>query len=439
MLSHRAKFASALIAALALALSTGAFAAHVPVGADFRISNVGSDGDKERAAYEPAIAYNSQANNYLVVWKGDGSTGDDEFEIFGQLMAANGTEIGSDFQISNANSLNMATNREAFNPAVTYNSQANQYLVSWTADGLATDNDFEIFGQRLSATGEEIGIDFQISAVEPATTSRAAFNPAIAYNSRANQYLVSWSADGLPLANDEFEIFGQLLAADGAKVESNFQISQSNAGGKTEGDAFEPAIAYNPEADEYLVSWWGDGLATNDEFEIFGQRLNGAGAELGGDFRISTTDAGGKTERDAFEPAIAYNSQADEYLVSWTADGLATDDEFEIFGQRLSGSGAEQGGDFRISTTGSDGDKARETYEPAIAYNPRANEYLVSWTADGLATNDEFEIFGQRLNAAGAKQGSELPDLDHRQPTATQRAKPMTPSSPTTPRPTSTS
>ena len=52
----------------------------------------------------------------------------------------------------------------------------------------------------------------------------------------------------------------------------------------------------------------------------------------------------------AARPAVAYNSQANGYLVVFRADGLATDDEDEVFGQRLSASGEELGGDFRIPT-----------------------------------------------------------------------------------------
>jgi hypothetical protein len=40
--------------------------------------------------------------------------------------------------------------------------------------------------------------------------------------------------------------------------------------------------------------------------------------------------------------------------------------------------------DFRISFTGSDGDTAFGATDPAVAYNGRANEYLVVWTGDDI-------------------------------------------------------
>ena len=60
--------------------------------------------------------------------------------------------------------------------------------------GSLVDNEFEIFGQRLSAAGGEVGAnDFRISDMGPdGNGSFAVLNPAIAYNSQPNEYLVVW-------------------------------------------------------------------------------------------------------------------------------------------------------------------------------------------------------------------------------------------------------
>jgi hypothetical protein len=60
------------------------------VGAnDFRISDMGPDGDTAFQAARPALPANPRADEYLVIWEGDDDTGtldDDEDEIFGQLL-----------------------------------------------------------------------------------------------------------------------------------------------------------------------------------------------------------------------------------------------------------------------------------------------------------------------------------------------------------------
>ncbi len=107
--------------------------------------------------------------------------------------------------------------------------------------------------------------------------------------------------------------------------------------------------------------------------------------------------ADGDAERAAFEPAIARGSNPDEYRVVWQGDGLATDEEYEIFGQRIGIAGDEIGGDFRISNVGADGDAGRNAVR--LGDRPRLDEERVSdgVGGDGLATNEEFEIFGRRL------------------------------------------
>jgi len=61
------------------------------IGADFRLSDMGPDGDANYDAFDPAVAYNRTNNQYLVVWYGDDDTPplvDGEYEVFGQRFAS---------------------------------------------------------------------------------------------------------------------------------------------------------------------------------------------------------------------------------------------------------------------------------------------------------------------------------------------------------------
>jgi RTX calcium-binding nonapeptide repeat (4 copies) len=377
-------------------LSAVAAAELQPAGPEFRISTSGADADASRRAGEPTVVFNSSANEYLVIWEAD-SFADDEFEIFGQRLSAAGAEIGTEFRISTT-----GVDRDAFEPAIAFNPSANEYLVTWQADGLATDNEFEIFGQRLSATGAALGAAFRISTTRAdGDVNRVAFEPTVAFNPSANEYLVTWVADGFA-TNDEFEIFGQRLSATGAELGADFRISTTGADGDESRGASNPTVIHNSSANEYLLIWQADGLATDNHFEILGQRLSATGAKLGPDFPISNS-AG---DRRGFEPAIAFNSSANEYLATWGGDPLPTDGEFdaEIFAQRLSATGAKLGPDFPISNSAEEG----AAFEPAIAYNPGADEYLATWEADGIAVRGKSEIFGQRLSATGAELGADF-------------------------------
>ncbi len=367
------------------------------LGADFRISTTPTEADERTGAARPSVAYNGQANEYFVVWHADAVGADDKFEVFGQRVSAAGAEIGTDLQLSTTGAPTEAA-RDATDASVAVD-QAGNYLVVWAADGLATVDQDEIFGQRVSPTGTELGVDFRISRTGTAdSVDRDAARPRVAYGSVANEFLVVWQADALPV-DDKFEIRGQLITATGLDDGPNFRISSTGFDSDAARDATDASVAFNTNTNQFLVAWEADGLAIDDEVEIFGQRISVGGAEEGVDFRISSAGADGDAARDAENPSVAFSGPSGEYLVAWEADGLATDDEFEIFGQRVGATGAEVGADFRVSATGADGDAARDASAAAVTSSGPAGEYLAVWRADGLATDGEFEVFAQRLTA----------------------------------------
>ena len=404
----------------------------------FRISAMGPDGDQLYDAFIPAVAYNSVNHEYLVVWQGDDNTPplvDDEHEIFGQRIdAATGAEVGvDDFRISDMGPDGDSA-YDAERVAVAYNSVDNEYLVVWQGDDDTlplVNNETEIFGQRIdAATGAEVGDnDFRISDMGPdGDSAHDAEWVALAYNSVDNEYLVVWQGDDgtPPLANGEFEIFGQRIdAATGAEVGDNdFRISDMGPDGLLLYDAFIPAVAYNSVNHEYLVVWHGDDNAApvvDDEREIFGQRIDAAtGVELGeNDFRISDMGPDGDPDFDAVRPSVAHDSVGNQYLVVWEGDDSTpplVDNEVEIFGQLIDGaSGAETGdNDFRISSMGPDGNSIYSAESPSVVHNSVDRMWLVLWTGDDNTpplVNNEREIYGQRISAVT---GAELVGDDFR-------------------------
>jgi hypothetical protein len=310
---------------------------------------------------------------------------------------------------------------------VAYNPTEDQYLVVWEGDDDTpplVEGEWEIYGQRVdAATGTEIGADLRLSDMGPdGDTNYGAYNPAVAYNPAEDQYLVVWYGDDDTgtLVDNEYEIFGQRVnAATGAEIGVDIRLSDMGPDGDASYAAWYPAVAYNPTEDQYLVVWQGDddtGPLVDEEWEIFGQRLEATtGAEVGAnDLRLS--DMGGDALFDAWYPAVAYNSAEDEYLVVWQGDdntaGLV-DGEFEIYGQRVdAATGAEIGVDLRLSDMGPDGDANYGAFAPAVAYNLKEDQYLVVWYGDDNTpplVGHEYEIFGQRVDAAtGGEIGADL-------------------------------
>jgi hypothetical protein len=385
--------------------------ANLLIGDPFRISQASTAG-ADRAAASPDIAYNRDDNEYLVVWKANGLSGARlrmATEIFGQrINAATGAEIGSDFRISNMSDGGM--DRHARSPQIVYNSVAREYLVVWQGSGTITTPDqfFEIYGQRLSRTGTEVGSDFRISNTTDlgkinTNFVRASASADVAWNSADNQYLVVWTGMGQPEDVVKLEVYGQLLTSNGEAIGKDFRISDTtNQGNNFHASA--PEVAYNSTNNQYLIVWSG-GFMKESQTEVWGQGLTAQGRPLGkgnGDFRISQINTSVGSDRYAGPPNLAHNSSNNEYFVVFNASGLAAtaNEVNEIYGQRIDAAKLEETGpqDFRISHTGGAKDEADS---PRVAYDSLAKEYLVIWR--GVRSAAPFEIFGQRLSLTGTE------------------------------------
>lgn len=386
-----------------------------PVGSSFQISNMGPPGDPAYDANFPDVSAGGSV--FLVVWQGDDNTSplvDNEFEIYGQLVnATTGALSGSRIRISDMGP-DGNTNYSASQSAVTFNSQQNEFLVVWAGDdntGSLVDNEFEIYGQRITLAGAETGInDFRISDMGPdGSTLYNAFAPDVAWNSANNQYMVVWHGDdnNLPFVDNELEIFIQRLdGVTGGPVGVNdAQISDMGPNGDVNYRGQNPSIAAL--GSNYLIVWQGDDNTAplvDNENEIFGQLITNAGAEIGtNDFRISSMGPDGNINFNATNPSVSSNTNFNSYLVVWQGDDNTAplvDNEFEIYGQIITSSGTESGTDFRLSDAGGLGNITYTAIRPALTYNSVGREFLIVWDGDDNSTttiDNEFEIWGQRF------------------------------------------
>ena len=375
---------------------------------DFRISFVATDGDNTFNASNSATAYNSNNQEYLVIWQADTDEGalvDGKFEIYGQRVnALTGALNGSPFRITRTGIDSDATNT-ARDPALAYNSDTNQFIVIWVAPVNSDPNDIEIQGQLINANGTLSGGAFVISNMGDHITQPAAKEPAVLYNPTEDHFFVLWS--GAKDVADKFEIYGRRIQTDGTPIDiDDIRISTMGPGGDTAYEAKAPAVAYSSKDNYYLVVWAGDtneNLQVDDEFEIFAQRINASdGTESGtSDIRISDMGGIGNTTFQANAPAVAYDSNTDQFLVVWEGtDDAGSDTSQEIYGQFLSGSDTTEIGlnDQLLSKMGPPNDSNFTAQTPAVVFNATENEFLIVWSGDDDSlADDEFEIYGQRV------------------------------------------
>jgi hypothetical protein len=164
--------------------------------------------EKDVDNIKPRVAYNLLHDEYFVVWtniRGGGAAKD----IYARRLKADRTLSPVFAIISDANAYN-------YDPDVVYNPLQDEYLVVWTYDVSPTDSD--IWARRVTWNGAKLDQPqyqkFQIS--RPGDTGDKQINPAVTYNSKLNEYLVVYE-NAFGTLNDIDAI--RIQAADGSQVD----------------------------------------------------------------------------------------------------------------------------------------------------------------------------------------------------------------------------
>jgi hypothetical protein len=164
--------------------------------------------------------------------------------------------------------------------------------------------------------------------------------------------------------------------------------------------AFTPAVAYNSQQQEYLVLWWNDRPGNDD---IYGQRISKTGTRLGPWFAVAYGSG-----YDRRYPRVAYNSSTNEYLVTWYQ--FDSSYVYSVQGQRLSVTGQPQGGTIDIGA----GTSSLMYFYSAVAYDPTDDKYLVLYTSF-VASSYKHAVLAQAFNSNGSTWGASFeiaPNLD---------------------------
>ncbi|MBN2149421.1 MAG: hypothetical protein JW726_18680, partial [Anaerolineales bacterium] len=180
----------------------------------------------------PAAAYNSQRQEYLVVW-GNIRTGCSD--IAAQRISTSGTLLGSRIWVAHG------CPEDRDNPDVAYNSQDDEYLVVWNED------ETDVRGQLLSGDGALSGAAFDIAlSVNDGSTSYTGSDPVVAYNATENLYLMVYDSH----LTTGHGILAQALSNNGSAYGTSFEIEALSTS-----SALQPDVAYNSLRNEFLVVW----------------------------------------------------------------------------------------------------------------------------------------------------------------------------------------
>ena len=244
------------------------------------------------------------------------------------------------------------------------------FVVVWHSYG-QDGSGFGIFGQRHDSLGQRVGGEFQVNTFTPQSQT----TPAIA-SADDGSFVVVWES----LDGSFYGVFGQRFDASGAPVGSELQVNTS-----TYLQQVQPDVAVSDDGD-FTVVWFSEHNQAN-RWEVMGQRYDGSGNPVGGEFQISSA-----TTISDFDPAISY--LPDGFAVVW-AKGSSSD----IMGRLYDASGSPIGGEFLVNTatTGTQS-------TPAIAAD-EDGDFVVVWESGNLSGTG---IYGRRFDSSGEPLGEEF-------------------------------
>ena len=207
-------------------------------------------------------------------------------------------------------------------------------------------------------------------------------SPAVAHGGR--QYLVVWEEH---VHGGEVAIYGRFVGSGGEPLGSSFPIRHD-----TNQQFYRPDVAYSPRHDTFLVVFYWQYSA--DDYDIWAMPVSGDGVV--GTRIIVDGDLG---DRDWY-PSVAYNSQADEFLVVYEKYISSTRRDIEA--QRVRAADGTLASWRNIAGAADDLRRL-----PDVAYNAARNEYLIAYTLHPSPTGGG-DIVARISDATMATLGSEL-------------------------------
>ena len=332
---------------------------------------------------EPSAATLSDGS-YIVVWRSDSSGGSADgsgFGIFGQRFAADGSPLGTEFQI-NTQAVNTQDQPDV--AALT----GGGFVVTWRDQNSSTDGSSSaVSAQRFDNAGVSQGSEFVVNS----TTTSGQYEPAIAELNDGGFVVVyrdDSGSDGSASA-----VLGQRFDASGDLVGGEFQVN-------TETGSFQ----YEPDVSSlagggFVVTWTsyssgsaGDGIGQG----IFAQRYDASGNTVGTEFQVNTEVSG-----DQREPVVAGLADG-TFVVAWTdQNGLDTAGS-GVYAQHFAADGSPLGGQFRVNENVSS-----NQYEPSITAL-EGGGFVVSWRDDSSRDGSGAGVFGQQYNAIAERVDGEF-------------------------------
>lgn len=253
------------------------------IGSQFSVPTPGATTSQE------VEAITGLANGgFVVTWRDNAADGNG-YGVFAQVVAADGSKVGSQFLV------NTATAGFQYHSTVT--SLANgSFIVAWqdSSSGTLGDSSSSIKAQIFAANGSRIGSEFLVNT----QTAGVQLAPKIT-NLANGGFVVTWqdgysggAGSGTLGDSSGASVKGQVFAADGSKVGTEFLVNTQTAN-----DQSAPVVTALGSG--FVITWGdksgtlGDSSGTSIKAQVFAAD----GTKIGSEFLVNTQTANDQTHQ----------------------------------------------------------------------------------------------------------------------------------------------
>jgi hypothetical protein len=226
--------------------------------------------------------------------------------VAAQRYDADGAAIGTEFLVSSEEDVQRGLGSQ--HPAVAHTTQG-EFVVVWQGRPAADmySGFSHVIGRRVSAQGEKLGTEFQISE-GPSYSGYYGAGPDLAAMENG-AFVVVWR--GLPDAeSSQIAVLGQRVNADGTPLGTGFMVNTFSTA-----DVSDPQVGTRGDG-SFVVVWTAGGTTYGPAPDgayagVFGQRFANNGARAGTEFQVNTF-----TTYSEDQPDIAVKADG-SFVVVW--------------------------------------------------------------------------------------------------------------------------
>jgi len=286
-----------------------------PVGDHFIVTDVPAN------QFHYTATFNSRRNQYLVTYN---DFRDDVSSVYGVIIDAGGTVVRPEFLLCSAQG-------HQVNPVVCYNPTDDTYLINWedfrahgnSLDALGTlEVMTDIYGALLSGDGTIMAGDIPMCADAAAANADQRFN-GIAYNSKKNEFLTSWTDTREQIRN--VAVMGRIVGADGSMAKEDFPLVDAPGAQMVSHTHYVPAedgyfVAFERDRNNVDTFYFKDIKAKLDIGALW---LDGKGRPAGGIIGICSDPGNHRFVR------FAHSEKSGSFLLVWQSDFPGVSDSVE--------------------------------------------------------------------------------------------------------------